>query len=135
VHEDYRREHAIKRGSDRSFGLVMAAAFTVVALLPLRHRAPVRWWAVAVAVGLALLALVQPRVLAPLNAVWTRIGLLLNRVTSPILMAAVFFLGVLPTGLLMRAFGRDPMRRKRDAQAASYWIPRPPEPGSMSRQF
>lgn len=113
----------------------MAAAFMVAALLPLRRSAPVRLWAMAVAVGFAVIVLVRPGALRPLNAAWTRLGLLLNRVTSPLLLALVFFGGVWPTGILMRVFGRDPMRRKREAAAASYWIPRTSDPGSMTRQF
>lgn len=123
-------------GSDRSFGLVMAAAFSVVSLLPLRHRLPPRTWALAVAVVFTAVALARPGLLRPLNVAWTKFGLLLNRLTTPVLLALVFFLGVLPTGALMRAFGRDPMRRKRNPSAASYWIVRPPDDGStMTRQF
>lgn len=114
----------------------MAAAFGVVSLLPLRHRLPPRTWALAVAVVFAGVALARPGLLRPLNVAWTQFGLLLNRVTSPVLLALVFFLGVLPTGILMRAFGRDPMRRKRNPSAVSYWIVRPPDDGStMTRQF
>jgi len=35
THEDYSREHAIKGSSDKSFGLVFAGFFTLVAILPL----------------------------------------------------------------------------------------------------
>ena len=41
-------------------------------------------------------------------------------------------------GLLMRAFGKDFLRLKRDRQAASYWIPREPPgpaPDSLKNQF
>jgi hypothetical protein len=37
-------------------------------------------------------------------------------------MGFIFFLTVLPTGLILRLLGKDPMRRKFDTQAASYWI-------------
>ena len=145
MHEDFSREHVVKRSSERSFGLVMAAAFTVFALAPLRHRLPLRGWGLAVAGAFAVLAWIRPGLLRPLNAAWTRFGLLLNTVTSPILLGLVFFGGVLPTGALMRAFGHDPMRRKRIPGASSYWVVRTPSPQSspsttstpstMTRQF
>ena len=122
-------------GSERSFGLVMAAGFLIVTFAPwLRHREP-RWWGLLLAVPLAAVAMARPRLLRPLNAAWTKLGLLLNRVTSPVMLALVFYLAVVPTGLLMRAFGHDPMRRKRLAGASSYWLARPADKGSMSRQF
>src|SRR5436190_4305392 len=127
MHEDYSRAHTVQPGSNRSFGLVMAGAFTVIGLLPMwRHLRP-RPWALGVAGAFLLLALVRPALLTPLNIAWTKLGLLLNKVTSPVLLAIVFYAGVLPTGLLMRALGKDPMRRTRDPKATSYWIPRSPD--------
>ena len=100
-------------GSERSFGLVVAAGFLLITLAPwLRHREP-RWWGLIVAVPLAALAIARPRMLRPLNVAWTRLGLMLNRVTSPVILGLVFYLAVVPTGLLMRAVGHDPLRRKR----------------------
>jgi hypothetical protein len=135
VHEDFGRRHQVTMGSERSFGLVVAAGFLLMTIAPwLRHREP-RWWALLVAVPLAVLAIVRPRTLRPLNVAWTWLGLTLNRVTSPVMLALVFYLAVMPTGLLMRAFGHDPMRRKRAPGTASYWLPRSSDKGSMSRQF
>lgn len=136
MHEDFsRRDWTTARSSERAFGLVMAGAFTVLALVPLWDGRPLRGWAVVVAGVFGALALLSPGALRPLNVAWTAFGLLLHRVTNPVLLALVFFGGVLPTGLLMRAFGRDPMRRRRDPAAPTYWIVRPPDEGSMTRQF
>jgi hypothetical protein len=41
-------------------------------------------------------------------------------------------------GFVLRILGKDPLRLKRDAEAASYWISREPPgppPGSMTNQF
>jgi hypothetical protein len=125
-------------GSDRSFGLVFAAFFAVVALLPVMHGAPVRWWALAIAGAFAAAALVVPRLLHPLNRVWFALGLLLHHVVNPVVMAIMFYGAILPMALLLRALGKDILRLKREPQAASYWIarePPAPAPGSMRKQF
>jgi hypothetical protein len=36
-HEDYSRDRSAAMGSDRSFGLVIAAAIAIISMLPLRH--------------------------------------------------------------------------------------------------
>ena len=85
-----------------------------------------------------MLAFVRPASLTPLNAAWTRLGLLLFRIVNPIVMFLLFVLAILPIGLLMRLGGKDFLRLKRDEAAASYWIPRqPPGPTaeSMTEQF
>jgi hypothetical protein len=122
--------------SDRSFGLVFAAFFTVVALLPALHGAPVRWWALAVAAAFAAIAFIAPRLLHPLNRAWYALGLLLHHVVNPVIMAVMFYGAILPMALLLRVLGKDLLRLKREPEATSYWIPREPlAPGSMSKQF
>jgi hypothetical protein len=126
------------RGSERSFGLVFATFFVLVAVRPLASAGPVRMWALGAAVIAALLGLFAPAVLAPLNIAWTRLGDIIGRVVSPIALAALFFLAVTPIALLMRLAGKDPLRLKGDPDASSYWIlrePAGPAPESLSNQF
>lgn len=55
---------------------------------------------------------------------------------NPLVLGFLFFAAVTPMGLAMRALGKDPLRRRFDRAAATYWIRRdPPGPGPMSRQF
>jgi Saxitoxin biosynthesis operon protein SxtJ len=139
THEDFSRTDKLKGSSDRSFGLVIGAAFLLIGTLPLLH-APhqPRWWAIGVAIVLVALALSRPALLAPLNKVWQRLGLLLHRIVSPVILGLLFYTTILPVGALMRTFGKDPMRRKADPSADSYWVlrePPGPSPESMTQQF
>ena len=98
----------------------------------------VRIWAIGIAAAFAVVALARPGVLAPLNRLWTRFGLLLHKVVSPLIMGMLFYLTVTPIGLLMRAMGKDPLRLRPDPDAASYWIERDPPgppPETMKNQF
>jgi hypothetical protein len=124
--------------SDRAFGLVFAAFFLVVALLPLWNGREVRLWSLGLAAAFLAVALAVPSILAPLNRVWTAFGNLLHRIVSPVALAILFYGVVAPTGLLMRLFGKDPLRLKRDPAARSYWLERrPPGPpaDSLKDQF
>ena len=97
-----------------------------------------RLWALIAALVFLGAAIVIPRALAPLNRLWLRFGELLNRITSPIALAILFYGVVMPTGIAMRLFGKDPLRLRRDAQARSYWIDRDPPgppPDSLKNQF
>lgn len=138
-HEEYRREEDGKRPSERSFGLTLGIPVLLVAGLMLWRQRLV--WAVAlVAVGAlpVLLALAAPALLRPLNRLWTRVGLLLHAIVTPLVMALLFYLTVTPVGLVMRLLGKDPARLKFDRAAATYWIARQPPgppPETMRRQF
>jgi hypothetical protein len=135
VLEDLTRQHTVAPGSNRVFGWVMTTACALGGLAPLRHGLPVRLWALIVAGVIALTAAIRPSLLRPFNVAWTRLGLLLNRVTSPIVLAVVYFGALVPTGWVMRAMGRDPMRRRRRPDASTYWVRRQTPPESMTRQF
>ncbi len=125
-------------GSERSFGVVFACVFTLIGIVPWLLGHGLRSWALIVAVIFLAAAYLAPRLLTPLNRLWFRFGLLLHHIVNPVIMALIFYGAVLPTGLAVRAFGKDLLRLRRDPQAESYWIEREPPgpaPESMTRQF
>jgi hypothetical protein len=82
--------------------------------------------------------LLFPRLLHSLNRIWLTLGMLLHRIVNPVIMAFMFYGAILPMALLLRAFGKDILRLKRDPDAATYLIPREPPapaPDSMKKQF
>jgi hypothetical protein len=128
----------VQGSSDRAFGIVMTVFFLLVGVFPAVRGGAVRAWALAVACVFLIAAVVRPGILSPLNVVWTRFGLLLHRIVSPVILAFLFYVVFTPFGLVMRLIGNDPMRRRGDPDASSYWIPRnPPGPdgASMRNQF
>jgi hypothetical protein len=138
THESYSRHEAAVPGSDRSFGIVMAVAFALLTLINVWHVGRTWPWTGALATLFFVFACLYPAALRPLNWIWFKFGLLLHKVVNPIVMALVFFGTVLPTGLIMRALGKDPLRLKRQPDANSYWIerrPPGPAPKSMKDQF
>lgn len=138
AHEDLRRTQRADGSSDRTFGLVFAGLFTVIACWPLLHGEQLRWWAVGIVAVLAALALGKPALLAGPNRLWTRFGILLGNLVGPVA-AAVLFYGVFtPLGIIMRLAGKDPLRLKLDPDARTYWIQRAPPgppPDSLTNQF
>ena len=136
--ENTERSETIEGSSDRVFGLVFAGAFSVLALWPMVHGGAIRLWAILLAAVFLVLALAVPRALSRLNRLWMRLGLLMGRVVSPVAIGIVYYLTVVPTGLIMRALGKNPMRLGFDRELPSYWIKREPpgpDPKSMSDQF
>ena len=122
-------EDAEKRPSERSFGITFAAVLAVACM----------WWAytgrlwpaaaaIAVAAILAAAALVRPSLLIVPNRLWFRLGMALNKVVSPIVLGAMFFVLVTPVGLVRRALGADPLRLKHARGLPTYWVKREGRP-------
>ena len=122
------------------FGLIWLVFFAAVAA--------VMWFklhSLVVTGTLACLAAVVPAVgwavPAFMRLVYVGMSILawpIGFVVSHLLLAAVFYLLVTPIGLIMRLVGYDPMHRRFDPEATSYWIARDGaarEPKSYFRQF
>lgn len=127
--------------SDRAFGLTVGGIFAAIGVARLLLGEP-SMWSTAVLVGGGVLlivpALLAPRILAPLNRLWMKLGALMASIVNPIVMLAMFVTIFVPAALVMRLMGRDPLTRRIDRRAASYWIDRqPPGPASdsLTNQF
>ena len=97
-------------------------------------------WSIGLAIVAALFAvcaMAAPAVLAPLNRLWFRFGMLLGKIVSPVVLGVIFFLILTPVSIATRLFGRDALlMKKRDVE--SYWIdrtPAGPAPESFKNQF
>lgn len=132
THKSYAELHTASPGSPRSFGFLFAFVFGVIGLWPLIDGASPRVWSLTVAGAFAAVSLVCPRLLDSLNALWSRFGLVLGLVVTPVIMAFIFFIGVVPTGLAVRLFRKDLLKLRFDPDAASYWIPRADSDASSS---
>lgn len=121
--------------SEKSFGIVFAIFFLLVALFPLTNSEDIRLWAIIISAIFLLLSFVAPKLLSLPNKLWFKFGLLLGSVIAPVVMALVYIVTVVPTGLIMRLLGKDLLKQKLDKQAKSYWIERKDPVGSMKNQF
>lgn len=125
-----------KLPSERRFGLMLTAAFALLgAYQIIRHRSRFAWAACLIAaIAFALLALLIPRSLAPLNKAWFYFGELLGKIVSPVVLGIIFFVILTPVAVLTRLFGRDELCLQRP-RVKSYWIDRAPPPISPAQSF
>jgi hypothetical protein len=124
--------------SNRSFGTLFVAVFAIVGVVVVWRGGSyaVGWFALS-ALTLAV-TLVRPAWLAPLNRAWMRLARVLERIVSPVVLGVMYYALLAPVGIAMRWAGRDPMKRRFDAEAASYWearTPPGPDPADLPRQF
>jgi hypothetical protein len=120
----------------RKFGVTVGGAFLLLSA--------VAWWrgrettmAVlsVVGAGLTVAGLVIPTRLGPVERAWMSLAHAISKVTTPIVMAAMYLVVMTPAGLLRRAFGGNPLEHP--AREASYWKTRPEgeRRGSLTRQY
>ena len=115
----------INRAPSRSDRLGLAAIFLVACGVAggyqhhARHLGIARsLWAAGVLLAIAMLV---PALGHRLYVAWMTLGIVLGLVTSPIFLAIIYYLVVVPIGLLTRLGGRNAMRRGPEPERASYW--------------
>lgn len=137
-HESFNRVDAAAGSSDRAVGIVFAVVFLIIGVLPLAFGGTVRIWSLTVGAAFLAIAFLRPALLAPLNRLWTRFGLLLHKIVSPVVLGIMFFAVITPMGLIRRVLVKDPLRLRFDRQLRSYWVdrrPPGPPPDTLNNQF
>lgn len=125
------------RSELRWFGMLWFPAFCVLAGASLYRRgapnaAQVLW---LLAAATAVSAMVDVRIVAPIYRWMIRLTYPIGWIVSHVIVAVSYFLVVTPIGYLMR-LSHDPMRRRFDRSAKSYWVDcEPSKPDRYFRQL
>ncbi len=75
-----------------------------------------------IGVALAVVGTLVPVLVKPIYYAWMTMALALGFVMTRVLLTIFFFLVVTPVALVFRLIGKDPLHRKLDREAESYWI-------------
>ncbi len=116
--------------------IIFSAIFAVFAW---RHYPSILSY-VLIGLGLLLLPIIAflPVILRPVFKLWLKVAHAIGWFNTQLLLFIVFILIFIPTGLIMRLFRKDPMKRKM-ATGETYWEPYEIEglkdKGRYERQF
>jgi hypothetical protein len=82
--------------------------------------ATVGWYWIIAGAVLCLSRLITP-LFRGVYRLWLAFSIILGYFVSRILLTIIFFVVITPMGLIVRVIGKDPMERKLDRNAISYW--------------
>lgn len=101
-------------------GGIVAGLFGL--LLPWILGRPVPRWPWVILAVLTTLAILAPMALRPIYRGWMHFGLIMSRITTPLVLGSVFFLVLTPMALVMRLLGAEQLARKFDRAATTYRV-------------
>lgn len=134
-HENFNRKEKVKLGTEKNFGYVFTGVFFLVAVAPLFFSRPLRFGFLIASICFLAVTLIDPARLKPLNQLWGRLGILLGKIVSPIVLGLLFFSAFLPVGILLKLFKKDVLNLKLLKHEKSYWIKSETGLSSMKDQF
>ncbi|SVD24112.1 uncharacterized protein METZ01_LOCUS376966 [marine metagenome] len=131
-------ENEVILPSNKKFGLFFSTIFFLIGGYAFyNNQIIVAVIFLVVSCALLLISFVAADYLIKLNILWFKLGILISRVVSPIVLGLIFFVLISPIAILTRMFGRDILQLKKKV-VSSYWIkrePRGPLPESFKKQF
>ena len=126
------------RNELRNFGLTMAGAIGGVFGLLVPWLFDRGWpvWPWIVATPFLFLGAITPDWLRPIYRAWMRIGILIGRITTPVILGLFFYLIITPIGLVRRTINRDATFRGPEPSAKTYKVTsQQPDSDNMERPF
>lgn len=121
-----------KRKQLRSFGKIALVATAVISLLLyLLKGVAIQWCLIIIAFGciIFIISMISLKLTKMIYLGMILLTMPIGWVVSFILMAAFYYLLLAPLGFIFRLIGRDPLCRKFDPNAKSYWLSRQPPKG------
>ena len=106
----------------RKFGLSTGAIFAVLFGMAIPWMWDLNYprWPWAILLVLGGLGLIVPKSLRLVHRFWMRLAIMISKVTTPLILGIVFFLVVMPFGLVMRIFGGDPLALRLNGDMETY---------------
>ena len=130
--------NSIELPSNRNFGFFFSALFVASSIYCYVNTFLLAFFFFATFTLVTfLVTVVSPSNLFLFNKLWMKLGLLIGKVVSPIVLGSVFFILFTPVGIVMRLAGRDELQLKLHKKN-SCWknrAPAGPEPISFKNQF
>ena len=121
----------------RVFGVASAVVFSGLGAFAWHKgwiSTPVASGAFAVATCSLMAAVLWPKANRPLFVLLSVLAWPIGLVLSYVVLGLLFFGVLTPVGLLFRLIGRDPLRLRKGASAASHWVPYERR-GTLERYF
>ncbi|MFK7954825.1 MAG: SxtJ family membrane protein [Lysobacterales bacterium] len=122
----------------KTFGLLLGGFISLMLglVIPWLLSRPIPMWPWYVAIVFIVWALLAPASLAPIHHGFLKFGAIMGKITTPVLMTAVFVFTIVPTALVMRVIKRDALHRKLSPEADSYRVvPDPDMERSLDNPF
>ena len=124
-----------QKGSERGFAFVFAIVFLIIALFPLIYNESIHMWGILLSLCFLMIGIFKPTLFKIPNLIWIKFGLFLGSIISPIVISLIYIMVVIPTGLAMKIFRKDPLNQKLNSNQKTFWVRRKDKLQSFKNQF
>ena len=125
----------IEYSNEKKFGYFFSFVFFLIALYPLLFDSSIRIWSLIVSLLFLCISFKFSKLLIIPNKIWNNLGILLNKIVSPIIMFLIFIITFYPIGFIFKILQIDLLNKKFNLKTKSYWIKRKNKLESLKKLF
>ena len=97
---------------NKNFGIFFSIFFLILVLYIYTQTKDIKYNLIYLSLIFFILGIFNSILLTPLRLLWLKIGIILSKITSPIIMGLIYLLLVVPTGLMMKIFSKKSKQAK-----------------------
>jgi len=110
----------------RQFGMALAGILMVFGAIHfMKNRIAFAQWFCGTGLAVLCAGLFAPRTLRYIYAIFLKIAHAIGWFNTRVILAIIYFLLLTPIAVAMKILGKDPLKRKIDKSASTYWVRRP----------
>ena len=120
--------------SNKKFGLFFSLIFLIIFFYLFYLTYKYSYLALVISIILTLISILKPNILEKPNYMWFKLGIILGKIFSPIILGFIFFAIITPVALIMKIIRRDVLKINIKKQS-TYWEKYENEKTNMKNQY
>ena len=124
-----------KYKQEKIFGYVFSFIFFTIAAYYFFFSSIILIKTILVGIILLSAALIKPILLKPFNYLWIKFGIILNKITSPIILGFIYFILIFLTRIYLLFFNKRLIPLKSSKNLKTYWIEKKEKVPDLKKQF
>ena len=121
--------------SPKSFGIVFGALFILIEIYLNFFKDIFLFYLYLIGIVILSIAFLKPNLLSIPNLIWFRFGIILSKITNPIILFIIFYFIIFPYSLLIKIFKGSILNKKFNFSNKTYWEKRETKINSMKDQY
>lgn len=82
-----------------------------------------------------LITLVRPQLLRIFSILWEKVGLIIGKIFSPLILILIYITTIVPINIILRIFSVDLLKKQINQNTKTYWIKRDRKNINFKKQF
>ena len=121
--------------SNKNFGITFSLFFFLIFVYQFFSLNHVNYFLLSFSIILLIISYLCPNILTFFNKIWIKIGEVLGKVISPIVMFLIYVVVIIPTKLILLLFNKKIMNLNINKDLNTYWEKKSDNFNNMDNQF